>query len=162
MDWIRNIIITLFSIAVILIILIILFIIWIEGVAAEDKEKEKAEKAEKEKREQISEAKAKQVYAENLPRLYDHRSTSELKQIYGLLQTIHRNRMDFNDPSTFGPASDIAYSTAYDELMRAMENPRWKQLVEGGKIEYTRIPIYVTMDMHYVYEILGSRGITNW
>lgn len=145
-------------------IIIIVVIVWIAKSKKEaQKEAEKKQrKAEEDRKRREFENKSKKIYAENLPRLYDHRSTFELKKIYDLLETMHYNAWDFNDWSTVGPATANAFSNAQDELLRVMGNPSWKRLLNTGKIEYSRTPIYVTTDMNYVYRVLSSQGVSNW
>ena len=145
----------------VIIIFIIVCVVKGKKTAKEEAAK-KQKKAEEDKRRQEFEKKAKKVYAENFSRLYDNRSTAELKKIYDLLQIMHHNTWDFNDWSTVGPATASAFSNAQDELLRVMGKPTWKRLLLNGRIEYSSTPTYVTSDMNYVYNVLRSRGITNW
>lgn len=101
------------------------------------------------------------IYAENLHRLYDHRSTSELVKIHELLEVMHYNEWD-SDCKGSRVAADRAYCEASKKLVIIMGNPSWKMLCRNGKVEYCNFPVHVTTDMNYVYRVLKSRGVTNW
>lgn len=126
------------------------------GELERTKERNRKKAIEDNKRKEF-ERKAVNIYAENLSRLYDHRSTDELIKISSILRTMYVNRPEFDDPDFKEKAEE--YSRAENELKQIMNNSVWKYLCLGNKIEYEDYPIKIKQDIDYVEHLLKSRGL---
>lgn len=85
---------------------------------------------------------------EGLPAIYAHRSTDDLKVIYGYLETMHYNDRD-DDDEHYDVGMLNRWGDAREKLLAHLGYPKWKWLDCEG-YGYTDSPILATEDMNYV------------